>query len=157
FSSTKDGNWRGVPPPVPWTQTSGGNDHNFPISGDTATILGHTISLGADESCAALQLTAGDVVYNGFTLAITGSGSWTEGQLSGPGILRLEGAEFSLLGSMTKSTSATIRNLGTVRHQGAGPLEIAPGALMDNLGVYEFQTDASVIGDSDLPSLFNNS
>jgi hypothetical protein len=157
FSSTKDGNWRGAPPPLPWAQISGGNDHDFPISGDTATISGHTISLSVDESCAALQLTAGNIVFNGFTLAITGSGSWTEGQLSGQGILRLEGAEFSLLGSTTKSAAATIRNLGMIRHVGGGSLEIAPGALIENVGVYEFQTDASVVGDNDLPSLFNNS
>jgi hypothetical protein len=159
FDSNMDGNWRGAPPPSPWTQASGGNDHSFPILGDTANILGHTISLSSDETCAVLHLSAGSIGLNGFTLAITGSGSWTEGQLTGPGVLRFEGTNFSLLGATAKSTEATLRNLGAIRHEGAGSLELAPGALIDNAGLYEFQTDANVIGDpsNDLPSLFNNS
>ncbi len=144
FASFSDGYWRGDPPPLPWEIVEGGNDHVFPVPGDTAGILGHNIWLGGDEAVAVLNLDDGALYLGGYQLSMTGGGSWSRGSIFS-GVVDNQGGSFTLAPAASLTLSAILRNESRLIQTGSN-LVLYAGAELDNVanGTWELQADANI-------------
>jgi len=97
---------------------------------------------------------------NGTHTLTGGNWDWTGGSLAGPGVSTLaNGSTLELSGSATKAISTrTFHNSGTFVQAGTGNLQLDTGAILNNLGLIDVQTDADfVYGGSSVPTINNPS
>ncbi len=133
--------------PVPWTASGGAADHEFPVAGDTANILGNEISLSQDESVAELNFS-GDILHlDGHVLRVTSAGSWTSGVILGGGTFSAEDGIFGISPSGVIRLEATIANQGRLVFNCSTNLLFDAGAELTNApgGVIELQGNSSLV------------
>ncbi len=121
----------------------------FTVSGGTLTISGTSTI-----SSAGLDQTGGTLTGTG-TLDIAGLFTWSGGTQSG-GITNVNGG-LTVSGSGSKTlTARTLNSPGAVTYSGAGSLTIGNGAIFNNNGAFDLQTDADLPAGGGAPSTFNN-
>ncbi|HEU5123392.1 MAG TPA: carboxypeptidase regulatory-like domain-containing protein [Verrucomicrobiae bacterium] len=81
------------------------------------------------------------------TVTVTNAMTWTDGTLDGSGVTRVAtNATLSISGNDYKYlTQRTLRNEGVATWSGTAGMTIGSGALLDNVGELEIQTDINVV------------
>jgi hypothetical protein len=88
------------------------------------------------------------------TLTISGNSLWTDGTLTGNGIITNTGT-LTMTNPVTRTLSTRLDNTGTIVQSDSGNLKINSGKQVNNLAgaLYDFQGDGDIIGSGQ----FNNS
>ena len=133
---------------VPTTWVGGGVvNFNGPTEFEDLHVFGGTGAVNTNTDTKFLSLSGGTLGGTGLlTLVGPRASSWTGGTMSGSGTTKVPaGVTFNLTGSNVKDfhTSRLWRNEGTVVWGGTGPIRTGTGAVLENVGVFDVQTDAN--------------
>ncbi len=133
---------------VPTTWVGGGTtSFNGPTAFDDLHVFGGSGLVNANTDAKFLSLTTGTLGGTArLTLVGPRASSWTGGTMSGTGTTRVPpGVTLNLTGANVKDfhTSRVWRNEGTVVWGGTGAIRTGTGALLENVGVFDIQSDAN--------------
>ncbi len=126
----------------------------FTQSGGVLTIN----SVGSSSIGSGGFVQSGGTVTGPGTLNINGLWTWTGGTQSGNGVTNANGG-ISLSGAASKTLSGRTLNHAagqTTTHTDAGNLLLGDGAVFNNNGSYDLQSDASIDNTGLAPRTFNN-
>src|SRR5207244_7839601 len=107
------------------------------------------LTVAADADSTDFTFDGGTLDLADTTFTMFGTGTWSDGTISDTGTFELaNGATLTIdaaTGGPTLNT-ATLRNEGTVNYTAASPryLTLSNGAVIDNAGTFDLQTDQQV-------------
>jgi uncharacterized repeat protein (TIGR01451 family) len=127
----------------------------------STTISGGTASFDVLGPVTDVLTFSGGTLTGPGRLTMEGPGpsTWTGGTMSGAGTTRVgSGATLNVSGTSVKDihTNRVLRNEGSVVWTGTGPIRTGQGMLLDNVGLFDVQTDAALNQDFGGPSTFSN-
>jgi len=147
------------------------------VNVSTVTVSGGTVNLSGSLSGASLTISVGTINVNSVgaanatalvfssgtlggtgTIGISGLTTWTGGAMTGAGVTTTNGG-ISFSGSAVKdlTTSRTLNTAGTTTWAGIGPIHAGSGAVINNSGTWDCQSDATMSNVFGGTSAFNNS
>jgi len=135
--------WTGSVSPD-WFIAGNWNPSGVPVPADTVVIpVGVTVDVSKNAAVTGLTL-AGNLTGAG-TLTLTGTGSWTEGDLTGQLSVASSG-QLSITGTAEKRvTRGALINQGKAIWTGSGQIVVLGDGEIRNSGIFEVQNDAKVV------------
>jgi RHS repeat-associated protein len=112
----------------------------YQVAGATFTVS------GAVAAPSSFELDSGSVNGSG-TFTVGGNFAWKGGTIGGAGAVNISASGvLALSGGAAKILdSTTLTNAGAITLAGAGNLGISNGATLDNAGLFDIKSDASVL------------
>jgi hypothetical protein len=108
------------------------------------TVSGGTLAVATGDPLSSMTMSAG-TLDGPDTLAVSGTTTWTAGLMQGAGVTQANGG-LVLGGTSPHDVSArTLRMQGASTWTGTGMLRLGLGAVVDNQGTWDVQTDSSIV------------
>ena len=120
---------------------------------DPLVLSGGSLSVGSQSTISGPFTFSGGTLTTNAPLTFAGSTQWSSGQinnqdqtLTNTGSITINDAQHVVFGSGSYSSGGTLINQGTIVETGAGGLQLANGAVIDNAagGTYDFAADSGI-------------
>ncbi len=132
-------------------------DSSVATVGASLAISGGTASFDSGETIGPGTLSlSGGSLEGSDEVTVSGLTTWTGGTMSGTGVINANGG-IAMSGTAVKDlVTRTLNNPGTATWTGTGAVRLGSGAVINNAGLWDAQSNATLSAILGTPRTFNN-